>query len=104
MKIVTTQFWGAGRAFRAGRGGQWSARPALSICHRARKSQGGSAVMVILILLCIMALFIAANTATLNWLRGQVNLVDKRQTQRLASASTNRLHSSQSATNQPVSK
>jgi Tfp pilus assembly protein PilX len=65
-----------------------------SICHRPRQSQGGSAVIVILILLCIMVLFVMANTATLNWLRQQVNVVDKHQTQRLA----------QSVANQPLSK
>jgi len=65
-----------------------------SIRHRPRQSQGGSAVIVILILLCMMVIFVMANTATLNWLRQQVNLVDKHQTHRLA----------QSVTNQPNSK
>lgn len=76
----------------------------LSICHRRRQSQDGSAIIVILILLCIMLVFVAANTATVNWLRRQVNLVEQRQIQRLALASTNQLHSAQSITNQPLSK
>jgi hypothetical protein len=64
----------------------------LSIRHRQR--QGGSAVLVILVLLGIMLIFVAVNTANLNWLRRQVNVVDQRQTQRLA----------HSAANQPLSK
>jgi Tfp pilus assembly protein PilX len=75
-----------------------------SICHRTRRGQDGSAVVVILILLCIMLLFVAANTATLNWLRAQVNAVDKHQTQRLALASTNQMQNAQSVTNQPGPK
>jgi len=76
----------------------------LSFCHHSRQSQGGSAVLVILILLCMMVIFVLANTATLNWLTQEVKLVDKRQTQRLALAATNQLHSVHSITNQPVSK
>jgi len=60
--------------------------------------------MVILILLCIMLIFVAANTATVNWLRREVILVEQRQTKRLAVASTNQLHTAQSVTNQPLSK
>jgi Tfp pilus assembly protein PilX len=66
----------------------------LSMRHQQRRGQGGSAVLVILVLLGIMLIFVAANTANLNWLRRQVNVVDQRQTQRLA----------QSAANQPLSK
>jgi ABC-type uncharacterized transport system permease subunit len=87
----------AGRALRARCGGQRSARPTVT-------REGGSAVLVILILLFIMVIFVAANTATLNWLRRQVNVVDKHQTQRLALASTNQLRSAQAVTNQPGSK
>ena len=65
-----------------------------SIRHPTRQGQRGSAVLVILILLCIMLLFVMANTVTLNQLKRQVMVVDQHQTQRLA----------QSATNQPVSK
>jgi Tfp pilus assembly protein PilX len=75
-----------------------------SICQRPRQGQGGSAVVVVLILLFIMVVLVAANTATLNWLRRQVNAVDKHQTQRLAPASTNQLSSTQAVTNQPGSK
>jgi type II secretory pathway component PulK len=74
-----------------------------SICHR-RHTQGGSAVLVILVLLFIMVVLVAANTATVNWLRREVNVVDKHQTQRLALASTNQMHSVQTITNQPLSK
>ena len=76
----------------------------LSISRRLCQGRDGSAVLVILILLCIMVVFVAANTATLNWLRREVKVVEKRQTQRLALASTNHLHSAQSVTNQPLSK
>jgi uncharacterized membrane protein YvbJ len=80
MKIITTHFSLVGRAR--------SARPTLA--------ENGSAVVVILILLCIMLLYVAANTATVNWLRGEVKTMDKHQVERL--------RSSQSATNQPLSK
>jgi hypothetical protein len=50
--------------------------------------------MIVMILLGIVLVFVMANTATLNWLRRQVVLVDQHQSQRLA----------QSATNQPLSK
>jgi uncharacterized membrane protein YvbJ len=75
-----------------------------SICHRPRQGQGGSAVIVILILLFIMVVFVAANTVTVNWLRRQVNVVDKHQIQRLVLASTNQLRNAQSVTNPPLSK
>jgi uncharacterized protein (DUF983 family) len=75
-----------------------------SICHRARSSRSGSAVLVILILLAIMVMFVMGNTATVNWLRRQVILVDKHQTQRLTLASTNQVRNGQSVTNQPTSK
>jgi hypothetical protein len=52
----------------------------------------------------IMVMFAMANTATVNWLRRQVSLVDKHQTQRLAVTSTNLLRHGQSATNQAPSK
>lgn len=45
---------------------------------------GGSAVVVILILLGIMLIFAAANTATVNWLTRQVKLVEQQQIHRLA--------------------
>jgi hypothetical protein len=51
-----------------------------------------------------MLVFVAANTVTVNGLRRQVNLVEQRQIQRLALASTNQLHGAQSVTNPPLSK
>jgi hypothetical protein len=65
-----------------------------SITRRRCKSQEGSAVFIILVLLMVMVVLAGANTATLNRLRQRVKLVDQRQTQRLASYSTN----------QPISK
>ncbi|MGD0813595.1 MAG: hypothetical protein ABSA83_08340 [Verrucomicrobiota bacterium] len=75
-----------------------------SIRRRLRRGQGGSAVIVVLILLFMMVIFVAANTVTVNWLRRQVNVVEKHQIQRLAPASTNQVRNAQAATNQPGSK
>jgi type II secretory pathway component PulK len=60
-----------------------------SMARAPRKSRDGSAVLIILVLLTIMVVLAAANTATLNRLRQRVKIVDQRQTQRLASYSTN---------------
>jgi type II secretory pathway component PulK len=49
----------------------------------ARRSQGGSAVLVILALLAVMVMLIAANAATLNRLNREVKGLEKRQIQRL---------------------
>jgi hypothetical protein len=107
MKIVTSHSWVAGCALRAIQHNTRDA-PLAVLPRRARSArpanQGGFAVIVILILLCIMLIFVMANTATVNWLGAQVNAVDKHQIQRLALASTNQLHSAQSVTNQPLSK
>jgi hypothetical protein len=54
-----------------------------------RKPRDGSAVFVILVLLTIMVVLAAANTATLNRLRQRVKIVEQRQTQRLVAYSTN---------------
>jgi hypothetical protein len=51
-----------------------------------------------------MVVLAAANTATLNRLRQRVKIVDQRQTQRLASFSTNSLRAAGSATNEPITK
>jgi hypothetical protein len=59
-----------------------------SIAHPPRKSSDGSAVLIILVLLTILVALAAANTATLNWLRQRVKIVEQRQTQRLTSSST----------------
>jgi hypothetical protein len=88
MKIATSHFGLVGRALRCPPRRARSARPAFA--------EDGSAVVVILILLCIMLLFVAANTATVNWLRGEIKTVDKHQVERL--------RSSQLAANQPLSK
>jgi Tfp pilus assembly protein PilX len=50
------------------------------------RSERGYAVVVVLGLLSIMVLLVAANTHTLNLLRNEIRLVEKRQTERLASA------------------
>jgi flagellar basal body-associated protein FliL len=55
----------------------------------SRPSQGGSAVVVVMALLAIMMLLAAANTVTLNWLRSEVRLVEKRQTMRTNTAPAN---------------
>lgn len=60
------------------------------------RKQNGSAVIVLLILIFIMVIFVAANTITVNSLRKQVAILDKHQMQRL--------QSTQSTTNQTLSK
>jgi hypothetical protein len=62
-----------------------------SITRPRRQTRNGSAVMIILILLGIMVVLAAANTAALNRLRERVNIVDQRQTRRLAAYSTRAL-------------
>ena len=59
--------------------------PAVSCPRRHR--QGGMAVIVMLALLSIMLLFIAANIHALYSLKREVQLTEKRQTQRLATLS-----------------
>jgi hypothetical protein len=65
----------------------------------ARKPRAGSAVFIVLVLLMVMAVLAAANTSAVNRLRQRVKIVDQRQTQRLASYSTNSLR----AAGQPTS-
>jgi nitrate reductase cytochrome c-type subunit len=72
--------------------------------HKSSKLETGSAVMVVLVVLTILVLMMAANTATLNWLRVELNAVEKHQTQRLASSMKNQPQRAQSVTNQPPSK
>jgi len=60
----------------------------------SRPAQSGSAVVVILAMLGIMALLVASNGRTLNWLRSEVLLVDQRQTARLAASATNEVSQS----------
>jgi len=64
---------------------QFPARPL------SRPARSGSAVVVILAMLGIMALLVAANTRTINWLRTEVRLVDQHQTARLAASATNQV-------------
>ena len=75
-----------------------------SIVRGSRPSQQGFAVFVVIVLLMMMVALAAANTATLNWLRHQVRIVEQRQTQRLGWASTNALPAALSVTNQPPTK
>ncbi len=55
----------------------------------ARPAQRGSAVLMLIVLLGLMVMLVAANTVTLNGLRQEVRLVEKRQTDRLAVSATN---------------
>jgi hypothetical protein len=70
----------------------------------ARSAREGSSVLIVLVLLALMVVLTAANTATVNRLRDRVRIVDQRQTRRLAAASTNLLHAATPATNQPQPK
>ena len=90
MKTAIRQSRMVGRALRARRG------QAFTPMHKSTET--GSAVLVILILLCIMVVFVTANTVTVNWLRRQVSLVEKQELHRLAA------HSAPVAANPPLSK
>jgi len=72
--------------------------------RRLRRSQGGSAVLVILALLAVMVMLIAANAATLNRLNREVKGLEKRQIQRLDPSLKPGLHPYQSATNSPAAQ
>ena len=63
----------------------------LPASHRPRPSQSGFVVIVILAMLAIMAILVASNTRTVNWLRAEVRLVDQHQTARLAASATNQV-------------
>jgi type II secretory pathway component PulK len=51
-------------------------------CSPKPSSQRGSAVLVVLVLLAIMALYMAANSATLNKLRTELKVVESKQLRR----------------------
>jgi len=75
-----------------------------ALIHSTRSAREGSSVLIVLVLLALMVVLTAANTATVNRLRDRVKIVDQRQTRRLAAYSTNLLHVAAPATNQPPSK
>jgi cell division protein FtsB len=72
--------------------------------RRARRSQGGSAVVVMLALLAVMLMLIAANVATLNRLNREVKGLEKQQMQRLDPSLKPPLHPFQAATNSPAER
>ena len=72
--------------------------------RRSRPSQSGSAVVVVFSLLVIMMILAAANTATLNWLRSEVRLVEKRQTMRMAAPHADPSTQAATTTNTPSAK
>jgi hypothetical protein len=76
----------------------------LSNSRRLRRSQGGSAVVVMLALLTVMIMLIAANVATLNRLNREVKGLEKRQVQRLDPSLKPALHPWQTATNSPAAQ
>lgn len=57
--------------------------------HCPLPSDRGFAVLVLLVLLSIMLLLVAGNTRTVNLLRQEIKLVEKRQVERLAFGATN---------------
>jgi cell division protein FtsB len=72
--------------------------------RRARRSQGGSAVVVMLALLAVMLMLIAANVATLNRLNREVKGLEKRQMQRLDPSSKLPPHAYPASTNLPAGR
>ena len=64
--------------------------------HPSRHARQGSAVIAIMVMVVIMAMLVASNTRTVNWLRGEVRLVDKHETARLAGSVTNQVSHPQS--------
>jgi len=57
--------------------------------HVRRHSQDGSAVLVLLALLVIMAMLVTANSSTLLHLHREMKLLDQRQAERLNASQTN---------------
>jgi hypothetical protein len=72
--------------------------------HCPRSSQRGSAVVVVFILLTIMMMLAAANTVTLNWLRSEVRLVEKRQILRTTAPAATPATQAAVSTNTPSAK
>ena len=56
----------------------------LSLSMRRRGSRSGSAILVVLILLGAMLVIIAGNNGTLNQLKREIDLIERKQVQRLA--------------------
>ncbi len=72
--------------------------------HRSRPSQNGSTVIVIMALLSIMMLLAAVNTVTLNWMRSEVRLVEKRQKSHANAAPASASAQTAATTNTPSAK
>jgi len=72
----------------------------LEKCRRSRRSQGGSAVVVLLGMLSVMLILLAANTAALNRLSREVKGIEKHQIQRLDPSTKLQPRPTQTATNQ----
>ncbi|MHB8523166.1 MAG: hypothetical protein ACYDH9_20770 [Limisphaerales bacterium] len=70
--------------------------------HRPLASDRGFAVLVLLVLLSIMLLLVAGNTRTVNLLRQELKLVEKRQVERLAIGATNRPPAGVNTTKPPL--
>jgi hypothetical protein len=69
-----------------------------------RRSRGGSAVLVLLVLLTVMLILIEVNTAALNRLEREVKGLEKEQVQRLNPSAKPPLRPGQTATNRPASR
>jgi len=72
--------------------------------NSCRRSQGFSAVLVLLVLLSVMIILLAVNTEALNRLEREVKGLEKQQIQRLAPSAKPPLRPAQTATNPPSAR
>jgi hypothetical protein len=54
---------------------KWTGRPG----HADRRSQRGSAVLLVLVFVCIVEMLIISNTRTLDHLKRELKLIDRKQ-------------------------
>jgi hypothetical protein len=71
-----------------------------SPAYHPRAARRGSAVVVLLVLISFLVVLAVANAVTLRNLRKRMNILEQRQTQRLASSSTNSFRAASPARNQ----
>jgi hypothetical protein len=72
--------------------------------NSSRHSRGGSAILVLLVLLSVMLILIEVNTAALNRLEREVKGLEKEQIQRLNPSAKPPLRTAQTATNRPAAR
>lgn len=74
-----------------------------SICSARKRRRDGSAVLIIMLLLGLMLIFVGANVKTLQSLRGELKLIERRQIQRIQRVPAIAAPSVGALTNSPAS-